>query len=137
MASALQMRPLNSAEIHPDSSPTTAVFADCLQQIPSPTFTCPSSRAMETPVSSAGFKSWVADTIVASKTVVTSCMLRASSGIGTLVHIWRVEMKTQAKASEELRTGDCKQKIHSTRSPQYSCPPRLSKPPCSEECPTE
>ena len=100
-----------------NSLSSTAVFPKrldlILQKTPAPTLTY-LLGSLETLLSTSGYISWVADTRVVSKTVVASRMLWATSGIGTFVHIWWVEMKTQIKAEEEARTWDCKQEIHST-----------------------
>ena len=75
------------------------------QKTPAPTLTC-LPWSLESLLSTSGYISWVAGTRVASNTVVASWMLWATSGIGTFIHIWLVEMKTQIKAEEEARTGD-------------------------------
>ena len=100
-----QLRPTSTS----NSSSSTAVFPNRLdlipQKTPAPTLTC-LPWSMETLLSTSGYISWVAGTRVVSNTVVASRMLWATSGIGTFVHIWLVEMKTQIKAEEEARTGD-------------------------------
>ena len=108
-----QLRPNSTS----NSLSSTAVFPKrldlILQKTPAPTLTY-LLGSLETLLSTSGYISWVADTRVVSKTVVASRMLWTTSGIGTFIHIWWVEMKTQIKAEEEARTGDCKQEIHST-----------------------
>jgi len=105
-----QLRPTSTS----NSSSSTAVFLNRLelipQKTPAPTLTC-LPWSLESLLSTSGVISWVAGTRVASKTVVASRMLWATSGIGTFIHIWWVEMKTQFKAEEEERTGDWNRRL--------------------------
>ena len=104
----------------PQLLPTTSVFANTLALIPQKTLAhtlTHLSWPLETFPSTSGLKTRVADTRVASNTVVASRMLWATSGIGTFIHIWWVEMKARVKVEEAVRTEHCKQENHSACSP--------------------